>query len=469
LYLLNIQADELEDLIEKGGVYFLPRWLQHFKIDWDAGHVWVQYISGTQKLCEAFFLNASRVGVAAYLLVTLVSAVLIPRKNGLLNPCLRLMVLLSVAYGLYQWAKAHVDETGWAKDIRGGRRYSTTANYDLAAYSNFDLPYGPSTYPTKHDVLIESRYGSKELEMYNDFIPLGHPANRIYRTLLEQMGHPSIAQYGLNLQNAVAKSIQDEIHAKKGRFLVQGADGFWMWPYDILPVIRKELMLDSKPPIVRELDQTARFIESDYKYGVFRDSALSFRHSIPYVNAIRSYLIDGITKKKHFEMPEGKPRAVPISRTTLKVGAVSLSSSKPIEVEQPSREPIREPPHVGAWIKEGDVIEVYDEDYWFFGHCMFVTAKGRYYVKYPDGSTETIDEYSIRPFAGNYMIGEELECWVPEQDRYVECKLHDYYSDDTYSATTDVEGEILRKLTLSSFRRAGPRIRTRYRFKGGYH
>lgn len=461
-----LQEEELEDLLNKGGLYVLPRWLQFFNIDWDKGDAWVQFISGTQQICEKFFLNASRVGIAVYLVVKLVDAMLIPRKNGILKPCVHLVVLLSIVYGLYQWAKTHVDETGWAKDIRGGRRYATTKQYERATYGAIDRPSGPSTYPTKHDVLIENRYGSKELAMYNDFIPLGHHANRIYRTLLEHMGHPAIAQYGLNLQNAAARSIQNDIHTTNGRFLVQGPDGFWMWPYDILPVIRKELVLDSKSPVVRELDQTARFIESDYKYGVFRDTALSRRHSIPYINAIRSFLIDG-TKKKPIEVAEGKPRTVPLSKTTLQVGKISISSSKP--VAEPSREPVHEPPYVGAWIKEGDLVEAYDDDYWLIGQVSFVTSKGKYYVQFMDGTVDPVDQYSIRPFTTNYYIGEELECWVPQREQYVKCTLMDHYSDNTYSATTNVDGEILRQLNGQSFRRAGPRIRNRFRAQGGYH
>lgn len=454
--------DELESLLNRGGVWFLPKWLQHFEIDWEAGDPWPQYITGTQKLCETFLLNASRVGVALYFFGHVGSS--IRKEQGIIRPCLHLLMLMSIAYGLYQWAKSHVDETGWAKDIRAGRRYATTTNYDRSAFHTNDAFMGPSTYPTKHDVLIESRYGSKELAMYNDYIPLGHPGNRLYRALVNKKSHPAISRYGKNLQEALAHSIQREIHEHNGRFLVQGPDGFWMWPENSLPIIRKELLLESMPAVVKALDQTARFIESDYKYKVFRDSALSFHHTLPHISVIRSRLIEKIVKTPNV-VQEGKPKTVKlVAQTALGLGTITLSASKPIPSSQVN---LHEPPYKGAWVSEGDLVEAYDDDYWYFGQVDFVTSKGKYYVRYPNDSMETIDQYSIRPLEKEYHIGEELECWIPEEDRYVECTLKGF-SDGTMRAVS-TDGEELRDLNAGSLRREGPRIRQPYTFKGGYH
>jgi hypothetical protein len=277
----GFRTDELEEWIERGGFKFLPAWLEG-KVNFRRREGWPEYLIRTRHLCEEFAKMVSLAGLGGYVAFFFLVSLFHGKKHGRMHrrrALLRVASMVVAAYAIFQWARRHVDQSCWAADIKAHRRYRSTVQYETQFA---DDVFGPSTFPTRDDVLIETRYGSKQLAMYNDFIN-GHPANRRFRKLVDQAS-AAYGDYPEDFQEATAHLIFNWIGLEHGRFLYQGNQGFWMWmdDEDALAHIKKELTIRSNK-VVEGLAESIRFGLSDLKYGVLRDTGLALRHAYPYL------------------------------------------------------------------------------------------------------------------------------------------------------------------------------------------
>ena len=96
---------------------------------------------------------------------------------GFAKSVLRSSILYGLVFLAWEAANRHVDNTQWASDIIAERRYGDAFETEFL-YSP-DLSHLPSTLPHRNDVLIETRYGSKHLHMYNDFAK-SHPGSQFF-------------------------------------------------------------------------------------------------------------------------------------------------------------------------------------------------------------------------------------------------------------------------------------------------
>jgi ectoine hydroxylase-related dioxygenase (phytanoyl-CoA dioxygenase family) len=463
----GFRPDDLDEFISRGGFPFLPDWLENFDIDWDDGESWPAYIKGTKELCEHFFEKVSKVALGVYVVSFLLVAILIDRKNCVSRfrgALARLSGIIVVVYLLFLTAKSRVDRSGWASDIRAGRRYTSTVDIDRA----FAIDrVGPSTFPTKNDVLIETRYGSDHLAMYNDFVTMGHPGNYFFKQLVEKAS-PVYNGYIEEFKDATAAYIVDAIESNKGRFLYQGPDGFWMWMDDeyVIDYVRDELYIASRDHVANLL-QSTRFVASEHKYGKLRNTALTVSHAVPYIMSLQSQLLNKVVNVPARIDSEPIQIWMINGALTASTHPNNLKSSKRTVQLQSFAE--IEPPYLGAWLMEEDEVETFEDNTWYYGVVKFVSGLGSYQVKYSDGSVEVVDKYSIRPFV-EYRIGEQLLCFVYDDDDTDWCTIQQKSKDGLrYNVSLDRDGSEVH-LKLGELRRAGSRLRTKYRFKGSnYH
>jgi hypothetical protein len=131
--------------------------------------------------------------------------------------------------------------------------------------------------------------------------------------------------------------------------------------------------------------------------------------------------------------------------------------------------PIEEP-FVGAWLSEGDIAEIFEDGYWYFGWIQFVNAYGQYVIVYADkGQREVVDRYSIRPLRP-YEVGEKVE--VKVRDEYFECSIlrqDRFPGGETYGVIFHGTGEYRESVTVGDLRRPGERLRTKHEFYSDYH
>jgi ectoine hydroxylase-related dioxygenase (phytanoyl-CoA dioxygenase family) len=495
----GFKPDDLETFLDRGGFWFLPNWLENFDIDWDNDESWPEYFKGTQRLCESFFEKVVKYSIAGYFAWFLVLSVFRRKPATLKNAVLRCVVVTTLVGSLFHLAKKKCDSSGWASDIRTGRRYGRTSDIERPYFNNrFTL----ATYPTKTDVLIEIRYGSKQLALYNDFLPVGHPGNRYFRDLIQRV--VSVYKgYTIEFQDAAAHNIAENVATNHGRFLHQGPDGYWFWldSKDTIDYIRQELATASDE-LTAALAQAARFMESDYKYGIYRRSALSIRHAVPYLRDLKTRLIS-VNMAQRADPPSSAsrhvyskythslsladdirerqfgstgavvtswPPAAANRRFTRKLLPLPHAPAKFARHERTVQAtPAVEPPYLGAWLAVGDRVECFEFDFWYYGKLVSVTAFGDYTMEFSDKTLAHFDQYTIRPFS-EYCTGERLECYTDAQDDFAPCTIERLMPDGSYLATLDgrKDGKLFR-FVKGHFRRSGPQLRTKFVFVDLYH
>jgi ectoine hydroxylase-related dioxygenase (phytanoyl-CoA dioxygenase family) len=461
----GFSPDDLDVFISRGGFHFLPEWLQHFDIDWDAGESWPEFINGTKEKCLEFFSRLSKLSVFAYLLLFAICSIFMPGSRRGLHfdaAIIRLTLILSLTCLLFFAAKTHVDQSGWAKDIVAGRRYTSAVDVDRKLAK--DIP-GSSTFPTVKDVLIETRHGSEQLAMYNDFVTLGHPGNALFRDMVDNAAQV-FRGYHKKFKEATIQYVTYGIFQNQGRFLYQGPDGKWLWLYDddVHKYVRDELVIASNK-VVSYLSKNIRYISSDYKYGKFRNTALSTRHAVPYMESLHKKLILDLTASSS-QMPSPKPNRVHFvihSIATLSLLRQPTNQNKRdirIQRDVELLEPFR-----GAWIAQEDEVEIFKDGFWYYATVLDVTGRGDYQVQYFDRRVDLVDRYSIRPFV-EYHIGEHLYCFVPSIGASEPCKV-EYASQNGLHYTVQIDRiEKAIRLTPGYMIRQGPREKTKYVLKG---
>jgi hypothetical protein len=439
-------------------------WLENFDIDWAVGESWPEYIKGTKELCKAFIAKVSLALVISYMILfSFVGIVFIKKGRRILGASGRLAVIALSVYLLFIAAKSHVDQSGWAADIRNGRRYTSTVENDRM-FAIGDV--GPTTYPTKYDVLIETRYGSDHLAMYNDYIPLGHPGNYFLRALVDRVS-PIYDNYGQDLKNATERYLWDSVTKNQGRFLYQGPDGLWMLMdfESVLSYIRDELSFASNQDKA-QVNLIMRRITSHYKYGEFRNTALSIRHSVPYMDSLRNQILRKAYKSQAMDTRPKQSKIFYIFREVSPPPFHKISTKRTHNIPFSAQ---AEPPFTGAWLVEGNEAETYDDGTWYYAVIQVVTGRGDVLARFADGSIERVDIYSIRPFV-EYRVGEQLWCFDRNDDFLHWCTIQGVSSDGmSFIVTLLHDGREL-SLRLGELRRQGEPLLTKLRWQGpSYH
>jgi Phytanoyl-CoA dioxygenase (PhyH) len=460
---------ELEEFISHGGIRFLPKWLQNFDINWDEEESWPEYVNGTKEKCLAFIAKVSKLSIVAYLLLFAMCTIFIQGQRRVLTfdaAMIRVTLMMSLACLLFFAAKSHVDQTGWAKDISASRRYASTVDVDRKFAKDLS---GPTTFPNVNDVLIETRYGSEQLAMYNDFITQGHPGNVIFREMVANVA-PLFRNYNEEFKDATVQYVSYGIYQNQGRFLYQGPDGKWLWLYDedVFPYVRDELAIASSKLSVF-LSKNIRYISSEYKYGKFRNTSLSARHAVPYMESLQAKIAPKLAPILS-QIPIPTPKRVHFMKhvTAAKTLFRRHTSRNKREIKLQRVVEYLEP-FQGAWIAQEDEVETYEEGVWYYATVLTATGRGDYQVQYVDKKVDVVDKYSIRPFV-DYRIGERLQCFVARMSAYESCTIENASRNGLhYTVHIDRFGRTMH-MKLGHLRRQGDRQTTKYQFKGpNYH
>jgi hypothetical protein len=465
----GFRRDELDEFLERGGLHWLPGFLQG-KVNKDEN--WYEFFKKTLLLCKEFVKNATIVSIAAYSMVSIIASLRPGQKQRLTTVAAasgRLLVFTGCAFLCFETAKRHVDQTDWAADIKAHHRYASTTPSEILFAEDVNWP---STFPTSFDVLFETRYGSRQLNLYNDFVN-GHPGNRMYRELIANAA-TSYNAYPYVFQEASASYIIGAIGSEHGRFLYQAPDGAWLWmdAASAIKQTKRDLALGSSD-IHSALSKEIRFLTSDLKYGIFRHTAMSRFHIAPFLKALEEKLFTSskpasnhlqqvvVHAPPHVPLrPAEFHRLFKLPNCSTNAGrSPRLTSSLPpfsVYIE----------PFEGAWISEGDIVEGLADEYWYKGTVTFVSAHGTYSMLYSDGESNVLDAFfMIRPLEP-YKLGEEIEVWYP--DGYVACEVVGHGSDDTYNVLITKTRQYVTGFDDDDFRRPPGKLEGRYVYRSAY-
>lgn len=479
----GFRRDQLDEHIERGGFPWLPDFLE--------GQVcpppcedesWYEYLNDTIRRCVDFFKQLEIILVFVTLVWFFFAGVILDGENSKSGSHrLRRFGLairrLACSHGLvilfFVISNRHVDQSGWAKDITAGRKYTSAFTDE----DKFNPPskklLGPTTLPHRNDVLLENRYGGRQLKMYNDFIN-GHPGNSFFLELVDKTVHGRGALESLALfPNETISYLVSEVTSStstgttngsdrkkgSGRFLLHGPFGSWMWLTDAeaRASVRTNLALASSVPMLRELCRELRFISSEYKHGTLRKTALAQIHAVKYAQRLERILWEKAatpiggkppltlffddnaygTLKEGQEYSETSAIATTVQSRASSWATFQLmmeTSAPPklfsngkvrtqwnknrsflsLENKMKAASSSAVEPSRYAWLKEGDVVEGAETNgdgysFWYKGSVGKISAQGMYFLLYEDGSTGLLRSKYLIRKFYPYYVGEHLE------------------------------------------------------------
>jgi hypothetical protein len=483
----------------------LPIFLQG-EMNKEHEYPWKVFILTTLVNVEMFLQSLCLVAIFVYIVITFTVLSLARSTSSnddnrrpcvLANSMNRLCFLCGLAYLLFIGATRHVDSTQWAKDIRAGRRFGKS----MKNSESFVIPTdGAATIPNRHDVLIENRYGARHSGMHDEYIQ-GHYGNVVLQSLVQGVAS-TYATYPAKLRHASVRYIVDAITVQHGRFLEQGAAGTWHGEdfKKAEKFVQKQLAKSSMARLGVMLDEIRHAI-GDYRFGIYRSSALASRHMVPFLRDFEQKLLLKANSNQDSSMGatsttarglqsqrrlltrpvataprmgrDGKTiidwnapvetatldKPVFFRRSTSTMTEIPSMPAAKISMRTPSFVLLPSEPTPGAWLAKGSVVEAVVDDYWYMGTIQHVTPRGIYFVRFLNGNVEGFDyddDDELRPVLP-HQVGERVQLLTHmtannedddneddddnDDPTYEWCEILAKTGDDRYDVRMESDGE----------------------------
>ena len=197
------------------------------------------------------------------------------------------------------WAggRRHVDSTPWAREIAAGRLYASPFEHEHL-FPDIRRE-GWTTLPTRTDVLVEHRLGgSLYLGMAKDVVYKLHPGNAQLLKLLQSFhntnplsltrtNHPGSGGGGIAwvAKDAMVEWLYRTLQKDhSARFLTQGTAGMWFLQSrrDAMTMIEERVLSQVLVPVLNRLiRETVEPLVTEWRYGVYQNTALAHGHAVP--------------------------------------------------------------------------------------------------------------------------------------------------------------------------------------------
>ena len=413
---------ELVEWVEEFGAFGLPAFLLGPVSDADGA--WQAFLRGTLEQIVRHSALANAAALAAYLaLVLLIGLVRSRGRTALeggggrapaLGPALgRLLrthgAIAASALGLV----CMVHRSPWSRSLMGGavlRRPFPEA----ASVAHPSTPGGPTTTPSRYDVLIGSRFDSRAIGKYNDFLDY-HPGNVLWRSLLSDHAPAFAAGEGSALiQSGIAESLARIVREQRGRYLLQNEFGDWvrLSSEQSIEHTRRALLKWTRP-VIEGIDQEIAFMLAEARYGSLRETSLAQFHGVRHLLDLRERLLS-------------------VGKTSSSQLKDAAGGTEPMRSMKPSLFSLSPPTH-SDWttsreLAKSNLISIEERDHvlgnfegsgvWFEARVRGVADDGQYHVEYADGDTEALGLDRIQPFGRPLEEGDEV---IAELEEGEEC------------------------------------------------
>ena len=340
----------------------------------DPGAVWYSWVIQTLDNCRKELERWALAGLVIYNFV-IVGLNLLFCSLGLitsrallhnLQNWIKRVVLLHLIIGLCtlsMYKKMH--QTPWARHIESGKAYTLSKHYRG--------PSLPSTLPTKEDILMLDDFQSEYLASYTRMYQVAHPGNAAWNGMVNgYAGH--YQELPMSLQSDLCNDMAAWAGQEHRRFLTKNDVNQWarMTPEMSKKFVHKELMRASNPFVGAAVQQIA-YLQSETKFGTWRDTALH-RRAIP---EMLSRLEDKIVQapKPQYKLSKGSHSLVRLFPVTRSSTALPTGSKPPV----PSRNSLpprgeEGEPFWGAWLQVGDTVDsikyIEDDHRWYHGKIV---------------------------------------------------------------------------------------------------
>lgn len=137
---------------------------------------------------------------------------------------------------------------------------------------------GPTTYPTKDDVLLGSRFDAPFLGSYDDWLRY-HTGNDVFLEATSELAPFYRTYRGLDpvFGHSIEESVLQVVKERDGRFLQQdfrSSDWRLLSDEEVNLVIREELMVQSSEAL-SQVRKTLRYFVADWRFGLLRQTPMS--------------------------------------------------------------------------------------------------------------------------------------------------------------------------------------------------
>jgi hypothetical protein len=302
---LGCQPDDLSQFLTVLDRAGLPQWLDG-TIDLESDQAWQMYISETIDNIYGFWKRVNTLLLSGYLGISLVSAIFVQRRfkagglRVLVSASLGVLVTHVVVLSVTWWILAGIGSSEWAVGISSGRtlqRPFPPVDPTALAHDPF-VSTGSTALPTREDVLVGTRLASKTLGIYHRLLDF-HPGNLAFRQEVDDMvmmsgSHGASRAGGWSLFNSyvrglpsifsnwILNTLLENVETRGGRFLHQDyRTGDWrlMNTAESREYVRLILSTGTYG-VATEVKRGIDFLMSDYRFGMFRGTALSRKSQV---------------------------------------------------------------------------------------------------------------------------------------------------------------------------------------------
>ena len=368
----GFNRETLEEFVEEGGFWFLPKFLQaeiigpDFDEDEEPSGGWYSFLVDTLNLVQNALavMNLAVLGIYVLVLILFASIKIALGHKGkaaavFLGNIGRLLlthsavVLVALLY-LHQLSQTH-----WARHIKTKKLYQTY-DYNLDGDSE---DFVGVTLPNKNDVLIGSHLQSRYLASYSDILDFNVPGNRFWRSLLDKtVGFDTLTPA---LQDHLCADMIQWLGERSGRLLEQFDMGQWkaLQGNDAKVCCYKQAMAYNNALfdlLMREL----AYVKSETKFGSWRSMSIHRKIIPKQLSALEhKVLLEtklGDLKQKGGDWAKTKPQewqksslSPPRQFAVYSTTVVALERNKSAFYLRP----VVTEPFKGAWLEVGDDVE----------------------------------------------------------------------------------------------------------------
>ena len=445
-------VDSLYEFVEKGGLKFLPKWLQVAELD-DESADWARYAVDTVVNVKAFAWKVYTTAAAAVscLLLTTDVFLLATRKRPTTFISASVFVLLShiILFTSFTHLEKHVDNTQWAKNILGERQF------------NWPEPVGgdtrPATLPLRSDVLITDEYQSTSIGTYADVIDYSHPGNArwVSTTARSSVGYHL---FGRPLQEQLCSSILQWNYGDSSRLLTKNSYDQWyaLSQDEGMFQCHKDLLKRSSPLYSVLLSTLQRLITTK-RFDPYRDTAMNKKWMVDMLRSLELDLTHRVGRLDVHRPSRSSNGGFDIVSSSLPSLPDVLERAPPTRARSvlPRKTTVGEP-FVGAWMEEGDLVEaMYESRYpeWYRGYITGVnTNMDTWIVEYEDGETDfDLCRRCVRPYRP-YMMNEAVDVRDDNGDGYYSGHVVRVHGDELYDVRLEDGTDVL-QVSASDMRR----------------
>ncbi|KAL3912949.1 MAG: hypothetical protein SGILL_006688 [Bacillariaceae sp.] len=396
--------------------------------------IWFCWFEATVK--KAMLWLEKTVGViatAVFLLSPLVAG-----KGRRIEGLLQSFALpLMLAYLVLLMMQRHIDNSTWFRKIRRLELFNP--------YENFAGPMLVATFPTNQDVLLLDDFQSEYLASYTRMYDVAHPGNAAWRDSMirNANGYQYLSD---NLKIQLCRSVlQWNRNYRHSRILSKNHENEWAEISGSMALeFAHSQLLRQDNVIVEKAMRQMDYLVSETEFGALRRFSLSRTHTRAMLKTLQRRMLklpEFDSQINDSKTDTNRPRQIisyllpklPHSRTTFATRTTESTGIPPL--------PKDTPPHQGAWLQVGDMIDgryhSINND-WRKGVIVSVEAfEETYTVRYvADGEIDPmICRRCVRPFE-DYRVGETVEYLKPSrrgrEPEWTPAKIRSLLGSDTY-------------------------------------